>query len=113
MKYEKIELKFCREHTVVCCHIAISLQEKKVLKIARFSCPWLNHGVLNQEKYLKSCLDFGPIFFESTTPEVLKTTFREIADFRPSKTLDQTHIMGDSLQNKVQFLKHKPKQIVI
>ena len=42
------------------------------------------HGGLNQEKYLKSCLGLGPICFESTTPEVFKTTFREIADFRPS-----------------------------
>ena len=41
------------------------------------------HSGLNQEKYWKSCLGLGPIFFESTTPEVFKTTFREIADFRP------------------------------
>ena len=42
------------------------------------------HGVLNQEKYLKSCIGLGPIIFEITTPEVFKTTFREIADFPPS-----------------------------
>ena len=48
------------------------------------------HDGLNQEKYLKSCLGLGPIFFESTTPEVFKTNFREIADFRPGETLDQS-----------------------
>ena len=31
-------------------------------------------------------------YFLSTTPEVFKTTFREIADFRPSETLDQMNI---------------------
>ena len=67
------------------------------------------HGGLNQEKYLKSCLGLGPIFIESITSEVFKTTFREIADFRPSETLYQTHILGVSLQKKVQFLKDKPK----
>ena len=51
------------------------------------------HGGLKQEKYLKSCLDLGAIFFESTTPEVFKTTSREIADFRPSETLVQTNIL--------------------
>ena len=49
----------------------------------------MKHGGLNQEKYLKLCLGLGPIFFESTTPEVFKNTFREIADFRPSETLNQ------------------------
>ena len=34
---------------------------------------------------------------------MFKATLREIADFRPSETLDQTHILGASLQNKVQF----------
>ena len=53
-------------------------------------------------------LGLGPIFFENTTPEVFKTTFRKIADFRPIETLDQTHILGASLQNKAHFLKHKP-----
>ena len=42
------------------------------------------HGGLNQEKYLKSCLGLGHIFFESTAPEVFKNTLREIANFRPS-----------------------------
>ena len=69
------------------------------------------HG-LNQEKYLKSWLGLGPIFFESTTPEVFKTTFREIADFRHSEKLNQTHILGAGLLNKVQFFKHKSKKII-
>ena len=60
------------------------------------------HGGLNQVKYFKSCPGLGPIFFESTTSEVSKTTLREIADFRPSDTLDQTRILGASLLNKVQ-----------
>ena len=47
------------------------------------------HG-LNQEKYLKSCVGLGPIFFESTTPEVFKTTFRVITDFRTNETLEHT-----------------------
>ena len=70
------------------------------------------HGGLNQEKYPTPCLGSGPIFFQSTTHEVFKATFREIADFRPSETLDQTHILGASLLNKVQFFKHKPKKII-
>jgi len=70
------------------------------------------HGGLNQEKYLKSCLGLGPIFFESTTPKVFKTTFREIADFRPSETLGQTYIFGASLLNKVQFFNHEQKNRV-
>ena len=45
------------------------------------------HGGLNQEKFVKSCLGLGPIFFLSNTPEVFKTTFREITDYRPSETL--------------------------
>ena len=69
------------------------------------------HGGLNQEKYLKLCR-LGPIFFESTTPEVFKTTFREIADFRHSEKLNQTHILGAGLLNKVQFFKHKSKKII-
>ena len=63
------------------------------------------HGGLNQEIYLKSCLGLGPIFFESTTTEVFKTTFSEIADFRPSETLDHTHILGASLLKKFQSFK--------
>ena len=70
---------------------------------------FLIQGVLNQEKYLKSCLGLGPIFSYSTTTEVIKTTFREIADLRPSETLDQTHIFGANLQNEVHFLKRKQK----
>ena len=54
----------------------------------------------------------GPIFFENITPEVFKTTLREIADLRPCETLDQTHILGAILLNKVQFFKHKPKKII-
>ena len=61
---------------------------------------------------MKSCLGLGPIFFEGTTPEVIKSTFREIADFRSSETLDQTYIFGASLLNKVQFLNHKPKILI-
>ena len=72
----------------------------------------LIHGGLNQEKYLKSCLGLRPISFESTTPEVFKTTFREITDFRPSETSDQTHILETSLLEKVQFLQHKPKNLL-
>ena len=70
------------------------------------------HGGLNQEKYLKSCLALGPIFIERTTPEVFKTTSREIVVFRPSEILDQTHILGASLLNKVQLFKHEPKKII-
>ena len=62
------------------------------------------HGGLNREKYLKSCL----VFLKVQPPEVFKTTFREIADFCPNETLDQTHILVVSLLNKVQFFKHKP-----
>ena len=72
----------------------------------------MSHGGLNQEKYLKSCLGLGPIFFESTTPEVFKTTFKEIADFRPSETLDQTNNFGTILLNKVHFLKHEQKNFI-
>ena len=60
------------------------------------------HGGLNQEKYSKSCLGLGPIFFESTTPEVFKNTFREIADFHPIETLQWT--------KHIDFVKHKPKK---
>ena len=55
---------------------------------------------------------FGTQFFQSTTPKVFKTTFREIAYFRPNETLDQTHIFGASLLNKVQFSNHKPKILI-
>ena len=37
------------------------------------------------------------------THSFLRYTFREIADLRPSETLDQTHILGASLQNKINF----------
>ena len=87
---------------------------KKLRKLSHSSSNWQKsryhyiylhglHGGLNQEKYSKSCQGLGPIFFKVPTPEVFKTTFREIADFRHSETLDQTHILGDCLLNKVQF----------
>ena len=62
------------------------------------------HGGLNQEKYPTPCLGSGPIFFQTTTHEVFKATLREIADFRPSETLDQTHVLGTSLLDKVHSL---------
>ena len=60
------------------------------------------------EKVFHTVPRSGTHIFLSTTPEVFTTTFREIDDFRPIETLDQTHIFWASLLDKVQFFKHKP-----
>ena len=61
------------------------------------------HGSLNQEKSQKWCLDLGPIYLESITPEVFKTSFGKIPKTRPSETMAKNLFLEVTLLNKVNF----------
>ena len=58
------------------------------------------------------CQVLGPIFLESTTPEVFKTNIREFVDFHPSETLDQNQFLEVIFLNKVKIFNNKSKKFM-
>ena len=67
------------------------------------------HGGLNQEKSQKWCLGLGPIYLESNTPEVFKTSFGKIQKIHPSETAAKHPFVKVTLLSKVNFFDWKKK----
>ena len=55
----------------------------------------------------KRCLSLGPIYLESTTPEVFKTSFGKIPKTRPSETIAKNPFLEVTLLNKINFFNSK------
>ena len=65
------------------------------------------HGGFNQEKSQKWCLGLGPIYLESTTPEVFRTSFGKIPKAHLSETTAKNPFLEITLLNKVQFFNNQ------
>ena len=57
----------------------------------------------------KRCPRLGPIYLESATPEVFKTSFGKIPETRPSETIAKNPFLEVTLPNKVNFLNSHSK----
>ena len=85
--------------------------EKDSIFLSIFTVVCSLYTVVEIRKSIKKrCLHLGPIYLESATPEVFKTSVGKIPQTLPSETIPQNSCLEMNLLNKVNFFNNQSKR---